>query len=59
MIGITYLRFCKHFFCRFSLKMTPFADYGLKAQGANRRGVYYRSRFQPYAGMYVVFWYVY
>ncbi|KAN0127424.1 Amino acid permease/ SLC12A domain containing protein [Lactarius tabidus] len=42
MIGITYLRFY----------------YGLKAQGAGRDGVYgiYRSIFQPYAGMYVVFW---
>jgi amino acid transporter len=42
MIGITYLRFY----------------YGLKSQGAGRDGVYgvYRSIFQPYAGMYVVFW---
>ncbi|KAI9464912.1 general amino acid permease 1 [Lactarius psammicola] len=42
MIGITYLRFY----------------YGLKAQGIGRDGVYgvYRSIFQPYAGMYVVFW---
>ncbi|KAH9969763.1 general amino acid permease 1 [Russula dissimulans] len=42
MIGITYLRFY----------------YGLKAQGAEQGGLYsgYRSVFQPYAGMYVVFW---
>ncbi|KAH9080386.1 general amino acid permease 1 [Lactarius deliciosus] len=43
MIGITYLRFY----------------YGLKAQGTGQDGVhavYYRSIFQPYAGMYVVFW---
>lgn len=42
MIGITYLRFY----------------YGLKAQGADGQGVNigYRSIFQPYAGMYVVFW---
>ncbi len=38
--------------------MTSFPDYGLKAQGIGRDGVYgvYRSIFQPYAGMYVVFW---
>jgi len=42
MIGITYLRFY----------------YGLKAQGIERHGAHdgYRSVFQPYAGMYVVFW---
>ncbi|KAI9443348.1 general amino acid permease 1 [Lactarius indigo] len=43
MIGITYLRFY----------------YGLKAQGTGKDGVHsisYRSIFQPYAGMYVVFW---
>ncbi|KAH9002723.1 general amino acid permease 1 [Lactarius hatsudake] len=43
MIGITYLRFY----------------YGLKSQGTGQdgvHGVYYRSIFQPYAGMYVVFW---
>lgn len=43
MIGITYLRFY----------------YGLKAQSTGQdgvHGVYYRSIFQPYAGMYVVFW---
>lgn len=57
MIGITYLRFCRHFLGRSNLKMTSFADYGMEAQG--RHSVYYRSRFQPYAGMYVVFWYVY
>jgi len=41
MIGITYLRF----------------DYGLKAQSIERHGIHggYRSVFQPYAGMYVVF----
>jgi len=41
MIGITYLRFY----------------YGLKARGADGQDVYvgYRSIFQPYAGMYVVF----
>ncbi|KAF8500842.1 general amino acid permease 1 [Russula emetica] len=41
MIGITYLRFY----------------YGLKAQGIERHGAHdgYRSVFQPYAGMYVVF----
>ncbi len=40
--------------------LTPFIDYGLKAQGAERDGVYgfYRSIFQPYAAMYVIFWYV-
>jgi len=45
MIGITYLRFY----------------YGLKAQDADGRGIYigYRSIFQPYAGMYVVFWSVF
>jgi hypothetical protein len=37
--------------------MTSFLDYGLKAQGIERHGGY-RSVFQPYAGMYVVFWYV-
>ncbi|KAI9508882.1 general amino acid permease 1 [Russula earlei] len=33
-------------------------NYGLKAQGGERSGYYvgYRSIFQPYAGMYVVFW---
>ncbi|KAI0304290.1 amino acid permease/ SLC12A domain-containing protein [Multifurca ochricompacta] len=42
MIGVTYLRFY----------------YGLKAQGTGRQGIYgiYRSVFQPYAGMYVIFW---
>ncbi|KAI0270237.1 general amino acid permease 1 [Russula aff. rugulosa BPL654] len=41
MIGITYLRFY----------------YGSKAQGIERHGIHggYRSVFQPYAGMYVVF----
>jgi len=40
--------------------MTSFPDYGLKAQGIERHSVDggYRSVFQPYAGMYVVFWYV-
>ena len=40
--------------------MTSFLDYGLKAQGIERHGAHggYRSVFQPYAGMYVVFWYV-
>ena len=40
--------------------MTSFPDYGLKAQGIERHGAHggYRSVFQPYAGMYVVFWYV-
>jgi hypothetical protein len=40
--------------------MTSFPDYGLKAQGIERHGTDrgYRSVFQPYAGMYVVFWYV-
>ncbi len=40
--------------------MTSFLDYGLKAQGIEQRSVRggYRSIFQPYAGMYVVFWYV-
>lgn len=37
--------------------MTSFPDYGLKAQGIDTDGGY-RSVFQPYAGMYVVFWYV-
>jgi len=38
--------------------MTSFPDYGLKAQGIERHGAHdgYRSVFQPYAGMYVVFW---
>jgi amino acid transporter len=41
--------------------MTSFPDYGLKAQGIEPHGAHggYRSIFQPYAGMYVVFWYVY
>ncbi|KAH9041986.1 general amino acid permease 1 [Lactarius pseudohatsudake] len=59
MIGITYLRFCRHSFKMFSLSLTSFPDYGLKAQGTGQDGidgVYYRSIFQPYAGMYVVFW---
>lgn len=34
-----------------------FPDYGLKAQDAERLSVY-RSVLQPYAGIYVVFWYV-
>jgi len=40
--------------------MISLPDYGLKAQGAEQGGFYigYRSIFQPYAGMYVVFWYV-
>jgi amino acid transporter len=40
--------------------MTSFPDYGLKAQGIERHAAHggYRSVFQPYAGMYVVFWYV-
>jgi hypothetical protein len=40
--------------------MTSFPDYGLKVQGIERQGAHggYRSVFQPYAGMYVVFWYV-
>jgi hypothetical protein len=40
--------------------MTSFLDYGLKVQGLERHGINiaYRSIFQPYAGMYVVFWYV-
>ena len=37
--------------------MTSFPDYGLKVQGLERHDGY-RSVFQPYAGMYVVFWYV-
>jgi len=42
MIGITYLRFY----------------YGLKVQGIEGHGAHggYRSVFQPYAAMYVVFW---
>jgi hypothetical protein len=60
MIGITYLRFCRHILLYDGCTMTPFPDYGLKAQGTGREGVNgaYRSIFQPYAGMYVVFWYV-
>ena len=40
--------------------MTSFSDYGLKTQGIERHSANggYRSVFQPYAGMYVVFWYV-
>ncbi|KAI0297701.1 amino acid permease-domain-containing protein [Russula brevipes] len=36
-------------------------NYGLKSQGIERHGVHggYRSIFQPYAGMYVVFWSVF
>src|SRR5579863_5940338 len=59
MIGITYLRFCRHIPSCSSPTMTSFTDYGLKTQGTDRQSVYYRSRFQPFAGMYVVFWYVY
>ena len=60
MIGITYLRFCGYFVDDSGWTMTLFPDYGLKAQGADGQGgnVRYRSIFQPYAGMYVVFWYV-
>jgi hypothetical protein len=62
MIGITYLRFCRGVPGHYSLEesMTSFPDYGLKAQGIERHGAHdgYRSVFQPYAGMYVVFWYV-
>jgi hypothetical protein len=40
--------------------MKSFLDYGLKVQGLERHdtNIAYRSIFQPYAGMYVVFWYV-
>jgi len=60
MIGITYLRFCMYFVVDSSQANRSFPDYGLKARGADGQGVYvgYRSIFQPYAGMYVVFWYV-
>ncbi|KAH9179374.1 general amino acid permease 1 [Lactarius sanguifluus] len=59
MIGITYLRFCRHSFKMFPLSLTSSQIMGLKAQGTGQdgvHGVYYRSIFQPYAGMYVVFW---
>jgi hypothetical protein len=60
MIGITYVRFCKDICHYFGYMMTSSSDYGLRAQGPRRQGVTvaYRSIFQPYAGMYVIFWYV-
>jgi hypothetical protein len=60
MIGITYLRFCRPILHYDGYTMTTFRDYGLKVQGTGRERVNgaYRSIFQPYAGMYVVFWYV-
>src|SRR6266851_6612353 len=59
-VGITYLRFCGHFPEYSSQTMTSFPDYGLKAQGLDRPGVYvgYRSIFRPDAGIYVIFSYV-
>ncbi len=38
--------------------MTSFLDYGLKAQRIEQHGIHggYRSIFQPYAGVYVIFW---
>lgn len=61
MIGITYLRFCKGNSYSVYLSSDTFPDYWSKAQGIKRHGIHggYRSVFQPYAGMYVVFWYVY
>jgi hypothetical protein len=60
MIGITYLRFCKGFLINLAQAMTSFLDYGLRARGIEQHGIHrdggYRSIFQPYAGMYVIFW---
>ena len=58
MIGVTYLRFCKGFLINLAQAMTSFLDYGLKAQRIEQHGIHggYRSIFQPYAGMYVIFW---